>query len=474
MASTVTGSTTGGGGYPNPNVYQTGYQGTPTTTSSGQSSSSQQSSSTSNPVQTEQSELSALISQLAEGYGNQVLQYAQSQVAPNTAVTDATVGNYLQGAQTANQLAGETAADYNNIYRPEDAQLAQEAGQYSSGARQQFNAGQAAAGAIQGADTGIQSSMAQLQGYGVNPSAGAFGQLIASQKTAAGAAAAGAGTTAAQNTAAAGRSLLQTSVGQGNNVGALSNSANSTAATNLSGAESAQLGNSTTNTSNLTSPNAYLQTAQNMVQPGTSTTSESSGSSQSTQSGNSQALSPTTGITANYQGGVASGGAIPAGMAHERFADGGVPMDEDDSTQLQPDPSQATQGGHIPQEMSPSKGAITDDVNAHVNANEFVIPRDVALWQGQKFFQTVVQKSRAEMQAPGLAKPSMGASPMDRGQAQFKSDSAQPQSHFQGGTHAPAVPAGHQPVGNLPIQPQHMGGFRSHAPSLHSQGAIPA
>lgn len=443
------------GGYPGTNSYtDTGYNATPTQTSSGQSSSWSSGSSTSGPVQTAQSQLSLLLSQLAAKYGDQVYQYAASQIAPNTAVTDATVGNYLQGARTANQLANETANDYNSIYRPEDAQLAREAGQYSSGARQQFNAGQAAAGSEQGSEAGLQNSLASLQSYGVNPSAGAFGQLIASNKAAAGAAAAGAGTTAAQNTAAAGRSLLQTSVGQGNNVGALSNSSNSTAATNLSGAESAQLGNSTTNTTNLTTPNSYLQTAQNMVGPSTASTSTQSSGSQSTNSSNSQALSPKTGIHTSYF----KGGAIPA------FADGGIPPDEDDSISLDPDPSQATQGGHIPQEMSPSGGAQTDDINAHVNANEFVIPRDVALWIGQKQFQTMIQKARAEMSAPGLAKPTMGASPMDDGQAQFVSDSAKPQgaipASFQGGTQAP-IPA------------THMGGFRSHVPSLHT-GAVPA
>ncbi len=73
-------------------------------------------------------------------------------------------------------------------------------------------------------------------------------------------------------------------------------------------------------------------------------------------------------------------------------------------------------GGVIPSSMSPSGGAQTDDVAAHIpqtggkaqlNVGEFVIPKDVALWKGQEFFQKMIQQSRkARVGAP--AKPSHG------------------------------------------------------------------
>jgi hypothetical protein len=60
------------------------------------------------------------------------------------------------------------------------------------------------------------------------------------------------------------------------------------------------------------------------------------------------------------------------------------------------------QGGAIPASMSPSGGQQTDDVQAqgpgnrplNLNANEFVIPQDVALWKGQEFFQNLIDQSR--------------------------------------------------------------------------------
>jgi hypothetical protein len=62
-------------------------------------------------------------------------------------------------------------------------------------------------------------------------------------------------------------------------------------------------------------------------------------------------------------------------------------------------------GGVVPPGLSPSAGARTDDVPAVVNqtggaarlnADEFVIPRDVALWKGQEFFQRMIEKSRQD------------------------------------------------------------------------------
>ncbi len=68
-----------------------------------------------------------------------------------------------------------------------------------------------------------------------------------------------------------------------------------------------------------------------------------------------------------------------------------------------------TTGGFIPQSASPSNGQQTDDIDAKVNANEFIIPRDVALWKGQEFFQKLIAQSRkARVTAPAHGTPSNG------------------------------------------------------------------
>lgn len=68
----------------------------------------------------------------------------------------------------------------------------------------------------------------------------------------------------------------------------------------------------------------------------------------------------------------------------------------------------------IPASMSPSGGQQVDDVPAQVddggtarlNVGEFVIPRDVTEWMGQKFFQDTIIKARKAMQTHAPAQPS--------------------------------------------------------------------
>jgi hypothetical protein len=64
-------------------------------------------------------------------------------------------------------------------------------------------------------------------------------------------------------------------------------------------------------------------------------------------------------------------------------------------------PTGPTQGGFVPQQASPSNGQNTDDIHASLNANEFVIPRDVSLWKGQEFFQKLIAQSRKNLATAG-------------------------------------------------------------------------
>lgn len=53
-----------------------------------------------------------------------------------------------------------------------------------------------------------------------------------------------------------------------------------------------------------------------------------------------------------------------------------------------------TTGGFVPRSASPSQGRQTDDIPARLNADEFVMPRDVVHWKGQEFFQKLIQQAR--------------------------------------------------------------------------------
>jgi hypothetical protein len=71
-------------------------------------------------------------------------------------------------------------------------------------------------------------------------------------------------------------------------------------------------------------------------------------------------------------------------------------------------PDDQTTGGQVPQSASPSQGMQTDDVPAQLNAEEFVVPRDVARWKGEEFFQKLIDQSR-KARVMGSAKGKPGA-----------------------------------------------------------------
>ena len=68
------------------------------------------------------------------------------------------------------------------------------------------------------------------------------------------------------------------------------------------------------------------------------------------------------------------------------------------------------EGGAIPMSASPTAGAQTDDVKAMLNAGEFIMPKDVTQWYGEKFFQNLIAKAQAE-KGKAQAKPAVGPMP---------------------------------------------------------------
>jgi hypothetical protein len=87
----------------------------------------------------------------------------------------------------------------------------------------------------------------------------------------------------------------------------------------------------------------------------------------------------------------ARGGLIPPRRPqHPRMAQGGV---------------MPTTGGPVPRSASPSRGRLTDDISARLNAGEYVIPRDVVKHQGTKFFTDLIAKSRKLRTGMAGAKP---------------------------------------------------------------------
>jgi hypothetical protein len=83
------------------------------------------------------------------------------------------------------------------------------------------------------------------------------------------------------------------------------------------------------------------------------------------------------------------------------FAEGGeVPDDGMSDDDMMVDTDMSAMGEEpsnmVPPEASPSGGEETDDVHALLNEGEFVMPKDVTSWFGEKFFQNLIQKAYKE------------------------------------------------------------------------------
>jgi hypothetical protein len=71
-----------------------------------------------------------------------------------------------------------------------------------------------------------------------------------------------------------------------------------------------------------------------------------------------------------------------------------------------------TDGGGVPNDASPSDGAAIDDVPARLTAGEFVVPKDVAAWKGEEYFQKLIDQSR-KAKGQASAKPAIGYAPAE-------------------------------------------------------------
>ena len=118
------------------------------------------------------------------------------------------------------------------------------------------------------------------------------------------------------------------------------------------------------------------------------------------------------------------------------------------------------EGGVVPPDISPSRGAVDDDVPAAVSVGEVIVPSDVVNWLGEKHFSKLAEKARKE-------KSEIRAAP---------TDDAGVKQYAQGGVVEPDIP-GYQPPGrgsiwSGPPGVQPLPGIIS-APDIPGPGPLP-
>jgi len=302
--------------------------------------------------------------------GEDQLAWAKQQWGDQQKYYDQIIPGQIAAQDKANQFASDQYDMWKSTYQPLQEKFAQEAQNWASPEQLAVNAGQASGDVASSMDAQKQTSLAQLESYGVDPTSTRYAALDTGYGAVTGAAQAAAGTGAIQNTKLQGLSLEGQAIGQGMNAPG--------AVASLTGAGSGAAGAATQGLS------TNLMTGANAMTSGTAFTNAGSnamGIYTNAVNGFNQAQAQQYQAEQAGMAGWGSALGSAAAVAAFKWADGG-PVDD------------ATTGGPVPTSMSPSQGMATDDVNAKLNAGEFVMPKDTVSWLGQKHFVDLIDKAR--------------------------------------------------------------------------------
>jgi hypothetical protein len=336
--------------------------------------------------------------------------WAEKTYNDNKAISDQVVQKSMAAMDEQMENARADRARYQSVFQPLENTLVSDATSYASPERQEMEAGKASADVAANFGAARQAAQDRLEAYGVDPSSTRAGALDLGTRIAQGAASASASNVARQQTIDRGMALRDEAINLGRGYAGQ-------AAGEYSG--SGQAGNAAVNT-------GLAQTASG---------AQTMGTGQSyTQLGNQSLGSWGNLLGQNYNNQMAQykakqsqssgwgsvlgmgAGLLTKGLTGGFAAEGGVlPAEED---------IYAAGGGPIPVAASPSGGAVTDDVPAQagaipmqMNAGEFVVPKDVTQWLGEKGLQDLILKARKQMQSPQQrpAVPTQGPVPQAQG-----------------------------------------------------------
>lgn len=365
--------------------------------------------------------------------------YAQNQGQITPIINAAT--NYMD--TQANNAATDRAF-YEGTYQPMMKSFADYANNYASDARKDLMRGRAMADVAQNTDAARESSTRELESFGINPGATRYGGLDVGVRTAQAAAQAAAANQSDLATEQQGAALRQAAIQQGAVLPGQSVGETNAAlgAGSLAGNEALALTNSGANTMGTGATwsgvgqgwgsvaNQYLGSGTGMSNSGVGWTNAGAnwggvGNSALNIGGNLTNQGFQNNLDAakfaqNSSTGIGTMLGTAAGIGLKMYTGGiGIPGFGGGSGSgggwNTPKPAgQFTpwgfaEGGPVPPSASPSAGVAIDDVPARLTPGEFVMPRDVVAWEGEKGMQAIVEKARkAKIQAisgPGAARP---------------------------------------------------------------------
>lgn len=323
-------------------------------------------------------------------------------------VADASITS--QGQQ--NDFSKTMQGVYTGTFLPLQEDYAQKAKDWGSPAQQTINAGAAQAAVGSQMDASRNSALQQLESFGVDPTNTRYAALDIGTAAQKGAAQAAAGTGAIQSTKLQGMGLEAGAIatGQGNAGAAISATQAATGAG--ASASGSTLGGLTAGASAMAAPTAWYNAgANNMGQYVNAVNGFNYAQNQAAQI-NNQSMAGVGQLFGSVLGMFEDGGAVggeqgipdPSQMAQQQPQMGAPSMG---SPNMGAGP---TMGGGVPAHASPTRGAIPDDVPARLTAGEFVVPRDVVMWEGEKNMYGLIDKARQAKQKAGQ-RPDVGGTP---------------------------------------------------------------
>lgn len=367
--------------------------------------------------------------------GADSLAWAKQQVAGNKDLTDQVNKGLLNTQGTFGQAAQDTLTKSGAAVDTGMANLKDQYAKYTDPNRKAADMGAAGAGAAQADEAARAASTRELESYGVNPGSVRFGGLDAATRLQSAATRVGAENIAGRTDDALADQTNAQILAQGNT---LAGQANQNAATGTGAGGTAVTGaNQTTSTgggvlgTGLQWTGAGTQALQGAT-GATNTGFQNQADADKISNSSSSGLGTLAGLGMSALG---KGGALAEGGALASMAPAALAFLEDGG--MVDNPTLMAGGGAVPIEASPSGGAATDDVTAsgpggngaiRLNAGEFVIPKDVVSWEGEKSLQKLIQKAREakqeatakpRQQAPGGPDPASPAfQPRPQGQGQ--------------------------------------------------------
>jgi hypothetical protein len=302
-------------------------------------------------------------------------EWAKKVYGENKEITDKVVAGFLKTQERNDANAIADRERYERIYQPLEDDLAQEARDYASPERREREMGKAQANVAQQFGAARVNAQRNLEAFGIDPEDTRYAALDIGFRAQQAAAAAGAGNQASDMVDATGRALRSEALNIGKGYPGQIAGTYNTALQAGSGA----------NQQGLATTNSGANTMGTGVQWGAQAGSNYTGAANTMNMGFQNQLSAAKyNQDAQGQWMTLAGAGLGAGTKLATaglwgVADGG-----------------AIDGGHVPEQVSPSRGVEVDDVPARLNVGEFIMPEEAVRWYGEEKFHKMIVKARED------------------------------------------------------------------------------